>query len=548
MTTTMNVSLIAINAKNIHKSPAPWYLKTYCEEKRMENISVIEVNINNKIYETVSKIYEAQPTVAAFSCYIWNIDYVNKTAPLLKKLRPNLTIVLGGPEVSFEENLNNYPYADYIIKGAGEKVFYELMVQIEKNGRAEPKLIDGCGLGFENYPSPYTDDYFNSFKTNQIPDIQNQLVYYESSRGCPFSCAYCLSSADKGVQYLPIERVKHDLLRFMKHGAKCIKFVDRTFNSNKRRTKQILEFIGGLDTDCVFHFEVAADLFDDELLWIVEKLPICRVQFEIGIQTINEETLSAVCRKTNTALALQNIKTLTSFQNCHIHVDLIAGLPYETLDTFVESINQCILCKPNMLQLGFLKMLKGTRIRKESDSFKAIFADFAPYEVYQTETMSHSDFMKLKKIEGVIDRFYNCGGFALSVEYGIKLLGSPYKFFDAFSDYLGGVGETKLSLKNAYTTLYNFLLANGGGNEATHRIKLDCFAFDAGASLPDTIPQQRNKQAELSFKKEFEHKKFRVEFFEFENKYMLFNFEKKNPITTRYESRELVINWVQELE
>ncbi|MDR0438083.1 MAG: B12-binding domain-containing radical SAM protein [Bacteroidales bacterium] len=538
----MNTSLIAINAKNIHKSSALWYLKAYCEEKKIENISVIEVNINDKIYETVSKIYETKPTVAAFSCYIWNIDYVNKIAPLLKKLLPNLTIVLGGPEVSFEKDLSDYPYADYIIKGAGEKAFYELLVQIEKNGCAETKIINGCELGFENYPLPYTDDYFNSFQNNQIPYIQNQLVYYESSRGCPFSCAYCLSSTDKGVRYLPIERVKQDLLLFIKHEAKCVKFVDRTFNSDKKRAKQILEFISNLNTDCVFHFEVAADLFDDELLSIVEKLPIERVQFEIGIQTINEKSIAAVSRKTDTALALQNIKKLTSFQNCHIHVDLIAGLPHETLATFAESVNQCMLCRPNMLQLGFLKMLKGTRIRKESGDFKAVFADFAPYEVYQTKTMPHSDFIKLKKIEGIIDRFYNCGGFALSVEYGVKLLGSPYNFFDAFSDYLGGTGEIKLSLKSAYTVLYNFLSANGGGDEAAHRIKFDCFAFDAGASLPDTIPQQRNKQAELSLKKEFEHKKFRVEFFEFKKKNLLFNFEKKNPITSRYESKEITIN------
>jgi len=543
-------------------------LKSYCESKGLNGIGVIETTVNDNINEIIAKIYSANPSVVAFSCYIWNIDYVSKIGREIKKLLPQAVIILGGPEVSFEEDLSNYPFAACIICGAGERSFYELLSSFKKNRLCEcsgvtalasaiqSKIISGCNEDFCNSTSPYTDDYFNSFKHNQIPFVENQLIYYESSRGCPFSCSYCLSSAKphsalrvplserekKGVHYLPLDRVKQELLLLVEKGAKCIKFVDRTFNADKKRAKEILGFVRSLDTDCTFHFEAAADLFDDEMLQIVSKMPVKRIQFEIGLQSINEKTLLAIDRKTDTEKVLKNVNRLTSFQNTHIRVDLIAGLPHETLETFANAIDKCIECKPHMLQLGFLKMLKGAKIREENN-YGEVFADFAPYEVFQTNTLSFSDIVKLKRIESVIEKFYNRGAFACSTELGFKIFKSPYKFFEALSDHCieDGSFGFKSSMKNAYSMLLNFLLSYGGRREIEHNIKLDSLSFD-GKSVPDEIPQQRNKQAELIYGKKLpKGTKFRIEFFEFDNTHKLFVYENKNLIAGRYDGVNISI-------
>lgn len=536
----MKTIIVAVNAKNIHKSLAPWYLKAYCQSFGFCEIGVIEASINDNVNEIIGKIYNSKPDIIAFSCYIWNIDYICKIGKMLKKLLLDIKIILGGPEVSFEKDLDNFKFADYIIKGQGEKAFFELLSNIKANVQSN-EIIDGFNEDFENFPSPYTNEYFESFKNNQIADIENQLIYYESSRGCPFSCSYCLSSANAGVHYLSLERVKSDLLLLIQNGAKCIKFVDRTFNFNKARAKQLLEFIYSLNTECVFHFEAVADLFNDELLRISEKMPVGRIQFEIGIQSVNEKTLREVSRKTDTELALKNISRLASFQNCHVHVDLIAGMPFETLESFKEAINQTIACKPHMLQLGFLKMLKGTKIR--SSNFGAVFADFAPYEVYQTDTLSYNNISKLKKIESLIERFYNSGAFACTINYAVKIFKTPYNFFEKFSDYCYSDNVNfKVSMKNAYTALLNFLINYGDKKEVEHNIKLDCLCFDSKGMLPDKILQMRNKQAELLYKEQIKKNiNLRIEFFEFDNEYKLFIYENKNVVTNRYNTKSISI-------
>lgn len=538
----MKTVIVSISAKNIHKMLAPWCLKAYCEDKGLKDIDIVEASINDNINEIVGKIYLSKPDIVAFSCYIWNIGYVAKIGGLLKKLLVKSLIVLGGPEVSYEEDLSNYAFADYIIRGAGEKAFYDLLTNIGYKKAAQTKIIDGCSHDFNNYPTPYTKAYFDSFKTNQIPHIESQLVYYESSRGCPFSCSYCLSSTFKGVQYLSLEKVKHDLLQFVDKGAKCIKFTDRTFNSDKKRAKRILEFIYSIDTDCTFHFEAAADLFDEELMQIIEKMPIERVQFEIGIQTINENTLKAIDRTTNIDTVLSNIKRLVSFKNCHIHVDLIAGLPHETFASFCGAIDQCILCKPHMLQLGFLKMLKGTTLRGKN-AFGAVFADFSPYEVYQTDSLEYSEIIKLKKVESVIERFYNSGAFESSINYAINLFETPFKFFEAFLDFCGtGKQNFKVSLKNAYSVLLDFLVKYGDKKAAEHYIKFDSLSFDGKGLLPDKIVPMRNRELELSYREKFKKIiNFRIEFFEFDNTHKLFVYEQKNLISNKFEVKDITV-------
>jgi len=540
----MKIEIVSINAKNIHKALAPWCLKSYCENLRLFDVGVTEVNINDNVNEIVAKIYKHKPDVAAFSCYIWNIDYVSKIGGMIKKLLPDIKIILGGPEVSFEKDFSSFLFADYIIRGPGEKAFFKLIRNIQNNTASE-KIIDGQLEDFNNFPTPFTSEYFESFKTNQIPAIENQLVYYESSRGCPFCCSYCLSSAIKGAYYLSFERVKKNLSLLLSKGAKCIKFVDRTFNSDNKRAKEILKFIKSLETGCTFHFEAAADLFDDETLNIIQLMPAGRVQFEIGVQSINKETLKAIDRKTDIALALKNIAKLSSFQNCHIHVDLIAGLPFETMPSFSKAIDKCIECKPHTLQLGFLKMLKGTKIRAKNN-FGAVFSEFAPYEVYKTNTMSYDDIIKLKKIEGMIERFYNSGMFESTLNYAFKLFKKPHVFFEKFSNFCSADNfNYKVSVKDAYMILLDFLLQYGSKKEIEHYIKLDCLSFDSKGLLPDSIASVRNKQAELKYRKQFKKiTNFRIEYFEFENKHKLFIYDKKDVITGKFDIKDIVFDFL----
>lgn len=514
-------------------------MKAYCESKGRAGIEIIESNVNIAAGEITGKIYEAEPDIAAFSCYIWNIEYINRIGSLLKKLIPHIIIILGGPEVSFEEDLSCYPFTDYIVRGAGEETFYGLLCRLDEGNEAKKAIIDGCSGSFNNFPSPYTEAYFQSF--GNIP-VEHMLIYYESSRGCVFSCAYCLSSAAQGICCLDTERVKTELQLLIGKGAKCIKFVDRTFNSNAKRAGEILRFILTLDTDCTFHFEAAADLFGEQLLNIIEKMPAGRVQFEIGIQSVNEKTLNAVNRKTDTELAIRNIGRLVSFRNCHIHTDLIAGLPYETIETFRDAVNRCISCRPHMLQLGFLKMLKGTEMRREYAGFGAVFAEFPPYEVYKTDTLSYGDIIKLKKIESVIDKFYNCGMFESAVNYALtKVFETPYGFFEKLADYCPDALNLKMTPRNAYGLLLNFLQKYGGGEEAAHHIKLDCLSCDCKGILPDGIASLRNKDMEALYRKQPGKKSanIRIEFFTFENKYKLFDYDIKNILTNRFEVRDM---------
>jgi len=567
----MKVAIISINAKNVHKAVAPWCLKAYAEREGFDGeIEVIEANVNEQIGEVVGRIYNSKPDVAAFGCYIWNIEYVQKVVEMVRKLLPKVTVVFGGPEMTGSEEKDKF--ADYIIQGAGEEPFFELLMSL-KNILSEDCLADaiirhqpngsrggtltpesakkdllcnfdcvraaknrpygsahirhcivhetapiiwqchaeaGC-FSFADYPTPYTDDYFKSFATDQISDIANRLIYYESTRGCPFSCSYCLSgngvvgtgvldrlqsmsNAKKPKSQLPravedsrlyetniastrtpvtcisLTRVKRDLVMFIAHGAKCVKFVDRTFNADRVRAKEILKFAGELDTDCVFHFEVAADLFDTELLNVISKLPHGRVQFEIGIQSTNPKTLAAIDRKTDISLALKNIKKLTGFGNCHIHVDLIAALPHETIESFAKGFDKCIEARPHHLQLGFLKLLKSTKLRAEADKYGIVYADFPPYEAYKTKTMSYDDILRLKKVEGVVKRFWNRGGFRAVIEQGIDKVGSALVFFYGLASYIesqnkyGGGADVRISVRNAEIVLEEYVKELGTRN------------------------------------------------------------------------------------
>ncbi|MCL2002881.1 MAG: B12-binding domain-containing radical SAM protein [Oscillospiraceae bacterium] len=477
----MKVLLLDISAKHIHKSLAPWYLKAYCDRSVPQaEVRIREHTVNDSANSIIDTIYTERPDVLGFSCYIWNIGAVRETAGAVKALLPDCVIVLGGPEVSFEAEPAQSPFADHLIKGPGEKAFAELLLRLAGAAAEDSSPCREPGMGCET-PSPFTQSFFDSFAEGRMASIQNQLVYYESSRGCPFSCSYCLSSTFSGVQTLPLERVFHEIDLLAANGARMVKFIDRTFNADKRRAAAILRHILSMQTECAFHFEAAADLFDDELLAVTEKMPAGRMQLEIGVQSLNPRTLRAVNRETDLDAALANLRKLISFGNTRIHLDLIAGLPFETPAGFKDGVDRCLALRPHMLQVGVLKMLKGTKIREESAKYGYLYHQEPPYQVFQNEFMSFDDLLEIRRVGQIVDRFYNKGVFPHSVGYAVnELFGSGYTCFLELGKFFGSGGIRNLSPKNAQDFMLRFLRAHGGGAKAEQAVKADCLIGGKG--------------------------------------------------------------------
>lgn len=464
----MKTVIIALNSKYIHSALAPWYLKANCAFGCGE-VKVMEFSINEMTDSILSDIYEEDCDVAAFSCYIWNIGDVLKIADNLKKILPKVKIILGGPEVSFSasEVMKNNSSIDYILSGEGEAAFYQLLSSF-KNQSISPDNIkslsyrDGDHIvegevyavieDLNKIESPYSEE--------MLCTTGNKIVYYESSRGCPFDCSYCLSSTFKGVRYLAIERVKSDILLFIKARIRMVKFVDRTFNCNIERAKQIVSFIIENASTTHFHFEAAADLFDEEMICILSKAPVGLIQFEVGIQTTNNKTLLAVNRKTRLNEVFYNVQKLNSLKNIHLHLDLIVGLPYEDYESFRQSFNDVYGLAPQQLQMGFLKLLKGSRIRNDSDKYGYKFRNYPPYEVLSNDYLNYGEISKLKNIEDMVERFYNSGRFMKTIDYLIKsFFSSPFDFYEKFSEYFKKCGYFKRSLssRDLYTIVLNFV-------------------------------------------------------------------------------------------
>lgn len=463
--------LVGVNAKYVHTNLAIRALKAAAPD---EDIALCEVTINDQINMVVGKLLREQADSYGFSCYIWNMEMISKISEVLKKSRPNCIVFWGGPEVSYDSSrlLEENPFVDYIISGEGEATFPEFIKALKTRDRTpllkmesvnwfgrsvSQTLTSGEKVGIVQdlsaLPFPYDDE--------SIEAVSDRIIYYESMRGCPFQCSYCLSSTLQQVRFLPLERVFGELDFFIRHGVKQVKFVDRTFNVDIRRTKAIIAWLVEKKCSTNFHFEIAGDLLDDALLEIIEKAPEGLMQFEIGVQSTNDETLEAITRKTDLNKIREYVKRLIGFKNCHVHVDLIAGLPKETYAVFRKSFDETIAIEPDMLQLGFLKLLKGTKIRKEADKFYYRYASFPPYEVISNDFISSDELMRLKDIEDLVDRYYNSGAFYLSLKYIFEhqCWGTPFAFFEAFSGFWREKGfyEIGKSREQLYGILLSFM-------------------------------------------------------------------------------------------
>lgn len=465
----MKFLLAAINAKYIHSNPAVYSLKTFAKEQRPKaDIEIGEYTINHQMDHVLEDIFRRKPDFVGFSCYIWNISQVLEITRDLHKILPKCEIWLGGPEVSYnaEEILMKEPQIRGIMRGEGELTFTELVSAYMSADYTRINQIQGItcrgfsGTFYNNGPQRLLSMDEIPFYYADMTEFENRIVYYESSRGCPFSCSYCLSSIDKSVRFRSLDLVKKELDFFLDHKVPQVKFIDRTFNCKREHTlgiwKHILEHDNGVTN---FHFEVSADLFDEEELALIAKMRPGLIQLEIGVQSTNLDTITEIHRRMNLERLKKRVERIHSYRNTHQHLDLIAGLPYENMSSFLMSFDDVYDMRPDQLQLGFLKVLKGSYMAAHVQEYELKYRSVPPYEVLSTKWLSYQDVIRLKEMEEMVEVHYNSGQFSYTLRLLEKEFSHPSSMFLALADYyekngLFGFSHNRLA---RYEILYNFL-------------------------------------------------------------------------------------------
>ena len=462
----MKVLLAAINAKYIHSNLGIYSLKTYGEKMLKEwglaeqaEISLAEYTINHQMEQILQDIYKRKPDVIGFSCYIWNISYVKVILADIKKVLPDVKIWAGGPEVSYhgEAFLKEEPAVDLVMMGEGEITFAHFLKALLEG----EDLKQVPGLMVRNADGTFTDTGFRQvMDMSQIPfpyafmdmkELEHRIIYYESSRGCPFSCAYCLSSIDKKLRFRSLDLVLPELEWFLQAKVPQVKFVDRTFNCKKSHAMAIWQYIRDHDNGVTnFHFEIAADLLDKDELDLLSTMRPGLVQLEIGVQSTNEKTLEAIRRKTDIEEIREITETINSWHNIHQHLDLIAGLPWEDLESFKKSFNDVYEMEPEQLQLGFLKVLKGSYMEELIPTCDLLYSAAPPYEVLCTKWLSYGDVLELKDIEEMTEFHYNSRQFTCTLKELEKEFDTPYEMFSFMAGYynknhLFGISHSRIA-------------------------------------------------------------------------------------------------------
>ena len=541
----MNIALVTLNTKFIHSNLSLWCLKAGVENfcKSEHNVCVFESTINADEIGLLRSIQSFNPDIIAFSCYIWNTEKIISITKIIKQSL-SCKIVFGGPEVEYrkEELLEAYPEIDFICSGEGEWSFSSLIDAINgdlspdecngisyiKNGKL-PEIIQNRITATP--PSPYSKEYFDS--------LNGRISYIEASRGCPFRCSYCLSGRIGGLRYFDFDYVCNNIKQLTDSGTKTIKFIDRTFNADAKKANKILAFIKNnytlTDKDICFHFEIAADILTDETIKILSEMPDGLCQLEIGIQSFNKKTLDEVNRKCNTEKLVSNIRKLVALKNMHIHIDLIAGLPYEDMESFKESFNKAFSLKTTMLQLGFLKMLHGSEIRDKSDRYDADFSPEAPYEIRKNKWLTKENIMSLKSCEDALERMYNSSRFLLTIDFLLKETGwTPYELFEKFgssSDF------SKISLSDYSERIFDFFRIHVNEDRLREVILCDLNSIDVNIHIPEAIMKYdpEYKTIKKNFTERF-HKRVNVVILSSSNQIFIAYPDKKNEITGRFHS------------
>lgn len=471
----MNVVLSTLNSKFIHSSLALRYLKAY-GEAHGQAYDIVEYTINMPVLHILSDITEHDIDVLGFACYIWNIEMTLHVVDMVKAVRPDIKIVLGGPEVSFtaDELLERCQNIDYIVQGEGEEAFHALVTALQLGNDGLDPVIPGVRgrrndsiLGsaeavevrdLSTIPFPYTEE--------DMDDLEHKIIYYESSRGCPFSCQYCLSGNKNTVRFFPQERTLEELQWFIDHGVKQVKFVDRTFNCAPHHHRPLMEFMRDSDTDMNFHLEMEPELMTDWETNILCETPPGRIQIEVGVQSTHKKTLDAINRYNDWPYIQKSIRPIIQAGRTHVHMDLIVGLPHEDFNRFGQSFNDLFSLQPHALQIGFLKLLKGSGVRRMRE-YKYVADPLAPYEVLSTHVLPYDNVRFLKYFEDVFERFYNSERFRTTFGYiGQQLIHGETDAFTYFCDMTRAwlkEGNHKVNLKDIdqIEFLYRFFLAKG---------------------------------------------------------------------------------------
>ena len=498
----MKLALIGINAKYIHSNLALLNLRSYANEFQA-NIEIAEYTINNSIDHIVEEIYKLKADILCFSCYVWNIRQIDEVISELNKILPEGQIWLGGPEVSFfaTEYLSKHKKVKGVMCGEGETIFLNLCKHYIENSialqeisgivyRDESGIVENKSESIMDMDSiPFGYDEYADFDTRYA----HKIIYYESSRGCPFRCSYCLSSVDKKLRYKSLEKVFHELSFFIKHRVSQVKFVDRTFNCDKSRSMAIWTFLNENDNGITnFHFEIAADILSDEEVELLTTFRPGLIQLEIGVQTTNTCTLKEINRTADFTVISHRVRQIQRGKNIHQHLDLIAGLPYEDLESFHQSFNDVFSIRPEQLQLGFLKVLKGSSMHDYAEKYGLCYSDYPPYEVRKTNWLSYEDILLLKHIEEMVEVYYNSHQFETAIEFVLKQRKDGFLLFLWMGNYYEQEG---LFLKShnrmsRYELFYQMAVCMELGNidELKEALLFDLYLREDIKSRPDFLP------------------------------------------------------------
>ena len=557
----MKILLAACNAKYIHSNLAVFNLKSYAREYG-SRILLREYTINQQKDDILKDIYRSHPDVVCVSCYIWNITFVKELMQDLKKILPEVPFWAGGPEVSYdaEEFLQKNPAFYGVMLGEGEETFLELVRHYEE-GSVSLENIAGIVYREEN-GSLHNNGWRPIMDLSQVPfayedleDFRNRIIYYESSRGCPFSCSYCLSSVDKKLRFRDLSLVKKELQFFLDHQVPQVKFVDRTFNCKHDHAMAIWQYIKDHDNGVTnFHFEISADLLQEEELQLMKTMRPGLIQLEIGVQSTNPQTIRAIHRTMDFKKLTEIVNQIHSFRNIHQHLDLIAGLPYEDYDSFHRSFNDVYALHPQQLQLGFLKVLKGSHMKEMAQDYGIVYKEQEPYEVLGTKWLPYEDILRLKMVESMVEVYYNSGQFQNTLDYVETLFTDPFTLYEKLGAFYEKKGYTEISHSRMrrYEIFLEFAeeelgkVSSAQGTTQCEKIA-DCMVYD--------LYLRENLKSHPSF--EYDQKPFEKKIWEYrrqekisktahievfrDGRILLFDYENRDPLLHNAAVREIRI-------
>lgn len=518
----MKLLLAAVNAKYIHSNLAVYSMKAYCRAFA-EHIELAEYTINQQEDEILKDLYRKKPEILCFSCYIWNISFIKELIRNVKKILPDTVIWAGGPEVSYdaEQFLEEMPEVFGVMCGEGEETFRELTqyyVNLERNTEKGTELEKIDGIVFrkgkeiqKTAPRAILDMDTLVFPYQDMELFHHRIIYYESSRGCPFSCSYCLSSIDKKLRFRSTKLVKQELQFFLDNQVPQVKFVDRTFNCKKEHALEIWRYIQEHDNQVTnFHFEIAADLLTEEEIALIHTMRPGLIQLEIGVQSTNEDTIREIRRKTSFEKISQKVRQVQAGKNVHQHLDLIAGLPLEGYDSFRKSFDDVYGLRPQQLQLGFLKVLKGSYMYEKREEYGCVYKQREPYEVLSTNWLSYGEICRLKGIEDMVEVYYNSGQFTRTIEALEKEFSDAFAMYEALADFYEkkgyfGISHTRI---RRYEILLEFLEEQGREDLAYFRERMvfDLYARENLKTRPVWAGEQKlyKEQIQNFYRKEAE--------------------------------------------